>query len=57
MIEVIGVIVIAIAIFCAGWLTGNLVEWSMTYRERRLNEEKIANLMNEMYRKEKQDRG
>jgi hypothetical protein len=55
--EIVAFIVIGIFIFCMGWATGNLVEWSMTYRERRLNEEKIANLMNEMYRKEKQDRG
>lgn len=54
--EIVAFIVIGIFIFCMGWMAGNIVEWSITYRERRLNEAKIADLMNEMYHKERQAR-
>lgn len=47
--DIIGLIALAILIFCLGWVTGNVVEWILVSRERRLREARIADLNNELF--------
>ena len=40
--DIIGLIALGVLIFCLGWATGNVVEWILVSRERRLREARIA---------------
>lgn len=47
--DIIGLMALGVLIFCLGWATGNVVEWVMVDRERRLREARIADLNNELF--------
>jgi hypothetical protein len=48
--EIVGFLLIGAFIFGLGWMTGNLVEWVMDYRERRLVEKWIADVNEDLFK-------
>jgi membrane protein YqaA with SNARE-associated domain len=54
--EYFGVALLGVLIFLLGWVTGNVVEWILDYRQRRLFERWLADENKQLFLKERQAR-
>jgi len=54
--ETVGLIVLFIVVFLLGWMTGNVIEWIMDTRERRLAEAWVAEHNKQLFLEERQER-
>lgn len=53
--ESIAFILLLVIVFCAGWMVGNIVEWILNARDRRIDEKYAADFRKQLWA-ERQER-